>query len=52
MTSIFLKFVFAFVFQYPNDVPAITIKNPRGLGEDELAKLVCPLFSIRVILAR
>ncbi|XP_029635572.1 GATA zinc finger domain-containing protein 14-like [Octopus sinensis] len=24
---------------YPNDVPAITIKNPRGLGEDELAKL-------------
>ena len=28
------------VFQYPEEVPDIVVRNPRGLGEEEIQRLV------------
>lgn len=28
------------VFQYPHEIPAINIKNPRGIGEEEVDRSV------------
>lgn len=40
---------FNFYFQYPDEIPKIKIRNPRGLSDDELNRSVTYLSYIYLI---